>query len=398
MLSSRLAPPVSIVLPAYNEAAGIVDAIRSMSIVEYPRFEIVIANDGSDDDTLEALIDAFQLELVRIPYRDELTTEPIRAIYRGRSGVDITVVDKENGGRADALNAGINAARNPYVLCTDADVVLDPDCLVNAMQRVVEDRDRTVGVGGNIRPLNGSRVELGHLIEASVPKALIPRMQVLEYVRTFLASRPGWSWLNALPLVSLLGAGLGGLLVIAFVWYYFSPEFYEVGYQPEQPVPYSHALHVGQLGMDCRYCHSLVEVSEHANVPSTQTCMNCHTQVLPEDPRLLPVRQAYAENTPIRWIRVHDLPDYVYFNHSAHVSRGVGCESCHGRVDTMVKVSQEVPLTMGWCLDCHRDPEPNLRDPANVTVMGYTPQPGEGAFVKKSLNLNPPTDCSTCHR
>ncbi len=202
MLSSRLAPPVSIVLPAYNEAAGIVDALRSMSIVEYPRFEIVVANDGSQDDTLEALIEAFQLELVRIPYRDELTTRPIRAIYRGRSGVDITVVDKENGGRADALNAGINAARYPYVLCTDADVVLDAKCLVRAMQRVVEDRERTVGVGGNIRPLNGSTVELGHLISTSMPRGMVARMQILEYLRTFICSRPGWSEWNGLPNVS----------------------------------------------------------------------------------------------------------------------------------------------------------------------------------------------------
>jgi cellulose synthase/poly-beta-1,6-N-acetylglucosamine synthase-like glycosyltransferase len=190
------------VLPAYNEATGIVDALRSMSIVEYPRFEIVVANDGSQDDTLEALIEAFQLELVRIPYRDELTTKPIRAIYRGRSGVDITVVDKENGGRADALNAGINAARYPYVLCTDADVVLDAKCLVRAMQRVVEDRERTVGVGGNIRPLNGSTVELGHLISTSVPRGMVARMQILEYLRTFICSRPGWSEWNGLPNVS----------------------------------------------------------------------------------------------------------------------------------------------------------------------------------------------------
>lgn len=202
MLSSRTTPPISIVIPAYNEEAGIVDAVRSMSIVKYPRFEIVVTNDGSKDATLESLVDAFHLEKVKIPYRPDLESMPVRAIYRGRSGVDITVIDKENGGRADALNAGINAARYPYVMCTDADVVLDPECLVNSMQRVVEDRERTVGVGGNVRPLNGSRVELGHLIEASVPRKLIPRMQILEYVRTFLASRPGWSWMNALPNVS----------------------------------------------------------------------------------------------------------------------------------------------------------------------------------------------------
>jgi cellulose synthase/poly-beta-1,6-N-acetylglucosamine synthase-like glycosyltransferase len=202
MLSSRTSPAITIVIPAYNEATGIVDSVRSMSIVKYPRFEIVVTNDGSSDETLQSLIDAFDLQKVRIPYRPDLECAPVRAIYRGRSGVDITVIDKDNGGRADALNAGINAARHPYVFCTDADVILDPDCLVHAMQRVVEDRERTVGVGGNVRPLNGSRVELGHLIESSVPQGLIARMQILEYVRTFLASRPGWSWMNALPNVS----------------------------------------------------------------------------------------------------------------------------------------------------------------------------------------------------
>ncbi|HEY6635070.1 MAG TPA: glycosyltransferase family 2 protein, partial [Acidimicrobiia bacterium] len=130
MLSSKTTPPVSIVIPAYNEAAGIVDSVRSMAINNYPRFEIVVANDGSSDDTLHALIDAFDLERVQIPYRPDIKTAPVRAIYRGRGPVSITVVDKENGGRADALNAGINAARYPYVLCTDADVILDANCLV----------------------------------------------------------------------------------------------------------------------------------------------------------------------------------------------------------------------------------------------------------------------------
>jgi cellulose synthase/poly-beta-1,6-N-acetylglucosamine synthase-like glycosyltransferase len=173
-----------------------------MSLVRYPRFEIVVTNDGSTDDTLALLIEAFGLERVTIPYRPDIDTAPIKGIYRGRGAVDITLIDKANGGRADALNAGLNAARYPYALCTDADVILDPECLMRAMQRVVEDRERTVAVGGNIRPLNGSRLELGHLIDASVPKGLVARMQVLEYVRTFLASRPAWSEMNALPLVS----------------------------------------------------------------------------------------------------------------------------------------------------------------------------------------------------
>ena len=202
MLSSKTSPPISIVIAAYNEAVGIADSVRSMSIVSYPRFEIVVVNDGSTDDTLKELIEAFNLERVRIPYRPDLPTAPVRAIYRGRGAVEITVIDKENGGRADALNAGINAARYPYAMCTDADVILDPSCLVRGMQRVVEDRERTVAVGGNIRPLNGSQVQLGHLIKAGVPKKLIPRMQVLEYLRTFLASRPGWSAISGLPLVS----------------------------------------------------------------------------------------------------------------------------------------------------------------------------------------------------
>ncbi|MGH8914350.1 MAG: glycosyltransferase family 2 protein [Acidimicrobiia bacterium] len=202
MLSSQTSPPVTIVIPAYNEAAGIVDSVRSMSIVGYPRFEIVITNDGSTDGTLQALIEAFNLEKVRIPYRPDIPTAEVKAIYRGHGSVDITLIDKANGGRADALNAGINAARYPYALCTDADVILDANCLVGAMRRVVEDRERTVAVGGNIRPLNGSRVELGHLIKAEVPKKLVPRMQVLEYLRTFLASRPAWSRMEALPLIS----------------------------------------------------------------------------------------------------------------------------------------------------------------------------------------------------
>jgi cellulose synthase/poly-beta-1,6-N-acetylglucosamine synthase-like glycosyltransferase len=202
MLSSYTSPPVSIIIPAYNEAVGIVASVRSMSIVSYPRFEIVITNDGSTDETLHALIEAFSLERVRVPYRPDIPTAAVRGIYRGRGTVDITVIDKENGGRADALNAGINAARYPYTLCTDADVILDANCLVGAMRRVVEDRERTIAVGGNIRPLNGSRVQLGHLIKAEVPKRLVPRMQVLEYLRTFLASRPAWSQMEALPLVS----------------------------------------------------------------------------------------------------------------------------------------------------------------------------------------------------
>jgi cellulose synthase/poly-beta-1,6-N-acetylglucosamine synthase-like glycosyltransferase len=202
MLSSHRVPPVSIIIPAYNEEQGIVEAVRSMAIVGYPRLEIVITNDGSTDGTLRRLLEAFDMEKVRIPYRPDIKTKPVRAIYRTHSPIRITVIDKENGGRADALNAGINAARYPYALCTDADVILDANCLIRSMRHVVEDRERTIGVGGNIRPLNGCRLELGHLVEATVPKRMIPRMQVLEYLRTFVTSRPAWSDMDALPLVS----------------------------------------------------------------------------------------------------------------------------------------------------------------------------------------------------
>ncbi len=207
---------------------------------------------------------------------------------------------------------------------------------------------------------------------------------------------------NALPVLSLLGVAFGGLLVVATAWYYLSPKFYEVGYQPEQPVPYSHAFHAGQLGMDCRYCHNHVEQSPHANVPSTQTCMNCHGQVATDSPKLLPIRESWATGEPVEWVKVNHLPDYAQFSHSAHVNVGVGCESCHGRVDKMEVVSVVQPLSMGWCLECHRAPEDHLRDPALVTTMGYLEEMTE-ADVESNLEriqregIKPPQNCSACH-
>lgn len=179
------------------------------------------------------------------------------------------------------------------------------------------------------------------------------------------------------------------------------PEAIRIGYQPKQPVPYSHALHVGELGLDCRYCHTTVEKSAHAAVPPAQFCMNCHTTIRADSLQLTPVRESFATGAALKWTRVHDLPDYVFFNHSAHVTRGVGCEECHGRIDLMEEVYQFAPLTMGWCIDCHRDPSPRLRDPALVTTMGYSP-PGDrreiGREVAERNFINPPTNCSTCHR
>ena len=180
-----------------------------------------------------------------------------------------------------------------------------------------------------------------------------------------------------------------------------SPRTTNVGYRPVQPVPYSHALHAGQLGIDCRYCHNTVEVAAHAAVPPTQTCMNCHARIRSTSPKLLPVRESYATGLPIPWVRVHDLPDYVYFNHSAHVRRGVGCVECHGRVDTMDVVTQVHRLSMGWCLDCHRHPEPHLRPPDMVTKMDWVaPEDPEvyGRKLRQANNINPSTQCWTCHR
>jgi menaquinone reductase, multiheme cytochrome c subunit len=201
----------------------------------------------------------------------------------------------------------------------------------------------------------------------------------------------------------IAGVALAGapVYLTALVWLGFSPKTIDVGYMPKQPVPYSHALHAGELGMDCRYCHNTVEETGHAAVPPTQTCMNCHKMIWTKSPNLLLVRESDSTAKPIEWLKVHDLPDYVYFNHSAHVTRGVGCVSCHGRIDLMPEVYQKEPLSMGWCIDCHRAPEQHLRPPELVTKMDFTP-PGDkvayGKTLRQKNNINPPTDCSTCHR
>ena len=206
---------------------------------------------------------------------------------------------------------------------------------------------------------------------------------------------------NRLPLALAAVAILIPSAAVAGVWYFFSPRFTDVGYQPTQPVPYSHRLHAGELGLDCRYCHVSVETSPVANVPPTQTCMNCHRLVLRDSPLLAPIRESASSGRPMRWLRVHRLPDYVYFEHRAHVGAGVGCASCHGRIDEMDVVHQEQPLSMSWCLDCHRNPQPSLRPHAEVTNMRWTP-PRDPAARQKQLAalkpVNPPVDCSGCHR
>jgi hypothetical protein len=210
---------------------------------------------------------------------------------------------------------------------------------------------------------------------------------------------PKWTWVLR---PGIAAAAVGGLVYASVVIYLgFSPKATDVGYMPTQPVPYSHALHVGQLGMDCRYCHTGVEVAAAAAIPPTQTCMNCHSKVRANSEKLIPVRESYATGMPVPWIRIHDLPDYVYFDHSAHVRRGVGCVSCHGRIDAMEVVFQAEPLSMGWCLECHRSPENHLRPVEFVTQLDWVPEEDQlalGTRLRETNNINPPTDCNTCHR
>jgi hypothetical protein len=175
----------------------------------------------------------------------------------------------------------------------------------------------------------------------------------------------------------------------------------------EQPVQFSHKHHVGDDGIDCRYCHTSVETSNSAGLPPTKTCMNCHSQIYSDSPYLEPVRASWKTNKPIEWTRVHDLPDYVYFNHSIHVNKGVGCSTCHGRVDEMPLVYQFASLQMEWCLQCHREPERYLRDRKDIFNMKWRPEnktKDEIAFgleKKKEYNVRHKAilqSCSTCHR
>ena len=210
-------------------------------------------------------------------------------------------------------------------------------------------------------------------------------------------------WANKTRAIAGLLLGVGPLGALGIVYYGGAPRTTDVGYMPEQPVPYSHALHAGELGIDCRYCHNTVDQAAHAAIPATETCMNCHRTIWTKSQKLLPIRESWASGEPVPWVKVHDLPDYVYFNHSAHVARGVGCVSCHGRVDQMTEVWQDQSLSMAWCLECHRAPERNLRPPSEVTNMTWKP-PGNqdpidyGKTLREQNGINPPTDCSTCHR
>ncbi|MGC6367683.1 MAG: cytochrome c3 family protein [Candidatus Marinamargulisbacteria bacterium] len=207
-------------------------------------------------------------------------------------------------------------------------------------------------------------------------------------------------WLNFLPVVVLilLVAILG--TVVHLFWFWFSPKHLNVGYQPTQPIPFSHAKHVDEIGLDCRYCHSNVEKAGHSNIPATETCMNCHKQVKTDSKHIKKLTKHYETGKPIEWIKVHMLPDYVYFNHSAHVNVGVSCVQCHGQINKMEKVYQAEPLSMGWCLECHREPEKYLWPKENVTNLDWRPkdQLKLGLELKEKYDVNPGEACSVCHR
>jgi Cytochrome c7 and related cytochrome c len=207
---------------------------------------------------------------------------------------------------------------------------------------------------------------------------------------------------NTYSRVSIFGAVffLGFLLWLFGAWSRSSWAT-QAGVAREQPVPFSHAHHVGDVGLDCRYCHTSVETSGFANLPPTKTCMNCHSQIWNTSPTLEPVRESFRSDRSIAWTRVHDLPDFAYFDHSIHVNKGVGCETCHGRVDKMPLTWQKASLQMEWCLDCHRHPEQYVRPREAVFQMGYEPpidQETLGRQLVKEYKIQSLTSCSTCHR
>lgn len=197
-----------------------------------------------------------------------------------------------------------------------------------------------------------------------------------------------------------------GLFVLA--WYYYAlPSYTRVGYQPEQPVPFSHELHAGHLALDCTYCHQHVFDSPHASVPTSQTCMNCHNpqkaNVKGNSPLLAPVRTSFLSGKPVEWKRVHKLPEYAYFNHAVHVNKGVSCVECHGKVNEMKVVRHDQTLSMGWCLKCHDDPAKSLRPLSEVTNLNWSPPDGKskdeiGREIVERLQVKAPSNCQSCHR
>ena len=194
-------------------------------------------------------------------------------------------------------------------------------------------------------------------------------------------------WSNTVTLCVLLFLGVFPLYAVALVGYAFDPVTLNVGYQPVQPVPYSHALHVGQLGLDCRYCHNTVEKADYAAIPPTETCMNCHRSIRPTSDKLAPVRESFATGKPVEWRQVTTVPDYVYFNHSAHVNSGVSCVECHGQINQMEVVYQAKPMNMAWCLQCHREPDNRIRPRDQVTKLDWKPSADDSSTVAAFATL-----------
>jgi len=210
---------------------------------------------------------------------------------------------------------------------------------------------------------------------------------------------------NTISRVSIFGA----VFFLALLLWLFdalnrSPYTTRQGVTRVQPVQFSHQHHVGSMGIDCRYCHTTVEKAAFANIPPTKTCMNCHSQIWAQSPYLEPVRASFRTDVSLQWTRVHDLPDFVYFDHSIHVNKGVGCETCHGRVDQMPLMYQAASLQMRWCLECHRNPEKYLRPKEQIFTMGWQPpveQAVLGARLKREYHIRDRAvleSCSTCHR
>ena len=201
--------------------------------------------------------------------------------------------------------------------------------------------------------------------------------------------------------VSLVAA-LVGVVIVIFVWRAVMADPGGAHDPLEQPIPFSHKHHVRDDGLDCRYCHTSVDQSAFAGIPPLSTCMTCHSQLYTDQPVLAPLMEAVHSGTPFHWQRVHKLPDFVYFNHSIHISKGIGCESCHGRIDKMPLIARVAPLTMQWCLDCHRAPERHLRPRDQVFNLNWQPKNqlalGRRLMNEYHIDKRRLTDCSVCHR
>lgn len=211
--------------------------------------------------------------------------------------------------------------------------------------------------------------------------------------------------MNAVARASIFGAAFILAAVGWILWRYYRSSYQtQVGVVRPQPVQFSHEHHVGGLGIDCRYCHTSVETSSFAGIPATEICMQCHSQIWRDSPKLELVRQSYRTDESIRWTRVHDVPDFVYFDHSIHVKKGVACVACHDRVDRMPLMWRAATLHMQWCVDCHRQPEPHLRPADEVFTMTSAPAVASGnaaaaqAELAASYHISHETDCSVCHR